>query len=121
LSQRPKPPPVPADLRALLARGLTWGGTPLARVVCYAADGAVVADAAPPPAEKDWARTAPGEAALLTLAASPRPLTGRQLARAAGYSGYSGSFREALAGLSRAGQIIRDGDGFFSLATPYPS
>lgn len=107
------------QLAAVSLAGADYGTTAVTKAVLHLADGRrLVLDLPAPPGdpqpEKDWASTKAGSAILETLAREGRPLKGAAIAALANYS-YNGSFRSALKGLEKAGEIEHDDDDGYTL------
>ncbi len=107
----PDTPSVPAELLELLRGGLTFNGVRVLTLRVELADGTTqrLQMPAPAPPPKDWTKTKAGRAILDVLAREGRPLKGATIAKLTGY-GYAGSFRSALAGLVKQGELLHDED-----------
>ncbi len=97
-----------AELLDLLRLRLTFNGVRVLRLRVELEDGTEQRLQWPTSKQsKDWTRTKPGRAILDVLAREQRSLKGDTIARLADYS-YTGSFRSALSGLVKQGEIVHD-------------
>lgn len=111
------PQSAPLDVSGIEGTGAMRFGVRVVRAVLTMADGREVTVDLPtpgPPA-KDWTRTKAGRAILDVLAREGHPMKGESIAKLAGYA-YNGSFRSALKGLEKQGEISHTDDDGYELA-----